>query len=230
MKELIIPDVHLKHRRVQEILDREPADRNIFLGDWFDDFDDNPTMNADTADWLVKRMESTTSGTDVFLLGNHDTHYLFPQVPQLICSGYNSYKAAAIRKIVKEEHRDRFRTHAFSLSGGNIMFSHAGLHPDLLPSLTVLEDIAEQAINDLKNKKMHYFFGAGYSRGGRQRIGGINWLDWSEFIDIDGAPQLVGHSVGRHPRQTGQSYCIDTNLDHYAVIEDGILSIKPFVI
>ena len=49
MRWLILPDIHDKLRRAKQIIEREPHDRLLFMGDFFDDFRTGVTDAADTA-------------------------------------------------------------------------------------------------------------------------------------------------------------------------------------
>lgn len=55
-------------------------------------------------------------------------------------------------------------------------------------------------------------------------------MDWDCFAPIDGLNQLVGHTNFRQPRKkstaTSTNWNIDTGLRYYAIIEDGVISIK----
>jgi len=56
MRWLILPDIHDKIRRANEIIEREPHDHPLLMGDFFDDFQTGVTDAADTAkqvkNWL----------------------------------------------------------------------------------------------------------------------------------------------------------------------------------
>jgi predicted phosphodiesterase len=49
MRWLILPDIHDKLRRANQIIEREPHDRLLLMGDFFDDFRTGVTDAADTA-------------------------------------------------------------------------------------------------------------------------------------------------------------------------------------
>ena len=49
MRWLILPDVHDEIRRVNQIIEREPHDHLLLMGDFFDDFRTGVTDAADTA-------------------------------------------------------------------------------------------------------------------------------------------------------------------------------------
>ena len=214
---LVIPDVHHKIDRAEDILNNAPHERVVWLGDFFDDFGDSPNIAVRTAVWLKQRIDSTE---DVFLLGNHDAMYFWPNVPELRCSGYSAPKAMVIESAIDlEKYRRRFILYA---EVGKWLLSHAGLHPQFGTSVSELAPATAQAIAYLENGSMHALLAAGWSRGGDQQYGGITWLDWSELIPIDGVNQIVGHTPGNSIRRrhtlASSNMCLDTNLAHYAII------------
>lgn len=52
MKTVIISDIHHRWRKAEAIIAKEKAKKVIFLGDYFDDFNDNPHAARTTAQWL----------------------------------------------------------------------------------------------------------------------------------------------------------------------------------
>ena len=239
MKTVIIPDIHHHISQVKLILLHEAPDKVVFLGDWFDDFFDTPEMSADTAIWLMKRMDRHPE--DVFIWGNHDTHYGFPS-HETRCSGFEQIKCDAIRDIMTGRHWDRFVFHHWEASW---LCTHAGLTrphasgvDDIKAWLTAEEQKAQEA---LRRSKRHWMFAAGYARGGPSPFGGVNWCDTSEFLPIQDVNQVFGHTpqgsrvwkydTNRRKDQVKNSdnYCIDTHLRFYAVIRDGIFEIKDSI-
>ena len=98
MRTLIIPDLHHHTDRADHWLTTQRHDRVVFLGDYFDDFDDDVGDARRTALWLRDRMENTD---DIFLLGNHDIAYMFPHAPELYCPGFTTAKARGIAEILR---------------------------------------------------------------------------------------------------------------------------------
>lgn len=102
---LIIPDIHHKHQIAEKIITKEQPDLTIFLGDYFDDFGDNPNVANKTAKWLVESLEhdatytkhdnSQKSNQRIHLIGNHDLHYMTNN-NNFWCSGYTEQKHHAI--------------------------------------------------------------------------------------------------------------------------------------
>jgi len=114
--------------------------------------------------------------------------------------------------------------------------SHSGFHPAWLEGAELgryrelIDRLGAKAWDCLNRGEHHFLLGRGVSRSGDQKIGGINWLDWDELVPIPGLNQLVGHTPSQSVRHkntpTSQNICLDTNLRHYAVFEDGQLEIK----
>lgn len=128
MRWLIIPDIHDKIRRANQIIEREPHEHLLLMGDFFDDFQTGVTDAADTAkrvkEWL--NAPNTTC-----LLGNHDMSYGWGrQNRRLICAGYDAAKWITINGIVTSRDWQRFKLHTW-LEGDERpwLVSHAGIHP-----------------------------------------------------------------------------------------------------
>ena len=54
---LIIPDIHEKYDIAESIIKKVKPDKTIFLGDYFDDFDNNDQKIKDTARWLSRSLK-----------------------------------------------------------------------------------------------------------------------------------------------------------------------------
>ena len=61
MRWLILPDIHDKLRRANQIIEREPHDRLLLMGDFFDDFRTGVTDAADTANQMKQWLNSPTT-------------------------------------------------------------------------------------------------------------------------------------------------------------------------
>lgn len=106
--------------------------------------------------------------------------------------------------------------------------------------------------NEAKRGVHSYLFAAGWDRGGMYQQGGINWVDWNSFAPVKNINQIVGHTRHKVPhilvQQKGGgiyegpitdyyrtnrnfsnplsvNYALDTDSNHYMVIEDGVVSI-----
>ena len=209
MKTLIIPDLHHHIENAERWLSTQQFDRVVFLGDYFDDFGDNVSDARKTATWLRRRIETTQ---DIFLLGNHDAPYMFPDNPQLYCPGFTKAKAAGINEILAPEHWKRFQL-AHREQGW--LMSHAGLHPNMLPSegLDGLEQRCHLSLDRASQGKSDPLLAWGMDRLGPEIVSGPLWLDWESLRPITGINQIVGHTPGSKVRKkvtpTSKNYCLD---------------------
>jgi hypothetical protein len=229
MSILIIPDVHEELEQFNYILTKySHIKEKIALGDFYDSFDYNSAKHAGEtarihADFIANQ-------NNICLWGNHDLQYAFPKCYELGCSGWGGHKQIPIDTYMKDKWKS-IRLYVWKeLNGKNWLLSHAGFHPsfgDPIVGLTkeYVDDICESALSAVKfqntaNSILH----AGRSRGGYQQYGGCTWQDWSDFIPIEGINQVVGHTKGFDIRAKSipesENYCIDTGLNHVAILDD----------
>ena len=259
---LVITDIHLNFIRAQRVIDSVPHDKLVLTGDYFDAYGATVTQTENTAIWLKEKILHNPKC--VALLGNHDTTYVFNNI-NLACSGYSPTYQEVINKVFNDDDRSKFGV--YHIDQG-FAFSHAGLTNPLWKQLSskfaknegetnleffddIMSMCAKEAIRDAKEGKNVWLFAAGWDRGGLNRDGGINWVDWDNFSPINGVNQIVGHSIHRIPQILVQykgggyskqditeyykkssnketlsiSYDLDTHLNHYGVIEDGVVDI-----
>jgi len=207
MKYLILPDVHNRWELAEKIIKSVKPDKTIFLGDYFDDFGDDPGIIADVADWFH---HSVNQKNRIHLVGNHDTHYWFSGNRALRCSGYEQFKCISINDFVKKEDWEKLEW--FHVLDNKWLLSHAGVHPNWIKPSTFKPDIiSEISLTTIKRRlkadiipakeafyanKMHWFAMPGFSRSDvSPYYGGLTWCDWTkEFHPIRGVHQLVGHT------------------------------------
>lgn len=204
----------------------EPWTRAVFLGDFFDDFGDGPAEARATARWLGDRMQDPRL---VFLWGNHDLSYAFPQNAALWCPGFTPRKQAAIAEVLSPAHWNRLKLCHFE---GPWLLSHAGFHPAACPGLgpggrAAVERTCAQALSTLtaspawpiRGRPLPTLMAWGRDRGGDAPAGGCTWLDWSRLLPIAGLHQIVGHTPGargmlrhgHHPDGSSLNFCLDDN-------------------
>ena len=221
-KILIIPDIHTKFVDAETIIKQEKPAKTIFLGDYFDEFDDSLDTTEQTAIWLKGSLEKPDR---VHLLGNHDLSYLDPTKT---CSGFTEAKLFAIKKtgvdLKKLQYfcwiKDWLCTHA-GLSKQFLEF-----HKDTI-KLDIIKRDGEFA-GTLSVKNPDVLFSVSAYRGGKDEHGGIVWCDYNEFTDIPGIKQIFGHTRSYKVRQTTNHICLDTGLHNYAVYENDTMIIKEF--
>jgi hypothetical protein len=222
MQTLILPDIHTKFGIAESIIEKENADEVVFLGDYFDSYDNYETAHQ-TAVWLKESMKKAHR---THLMGNHDLSYARTEW-KFKCSGYEVEKDNAIKPVgikwSELQHYvwvdDWLLTHAGLTKGFYDQFRKDGEDVNQF-LLRMCED------NDLRDT----LYSVSAFRGGHDEYAGILWCDWREMDTIPGVKQMFGHTVGdivRH-RDNKTNYCIDTGLNHYAIYdhEKSKMSIK----
>lgn len=202
---LIIPDLHHRWQDAENIIESVNHDEVIFLGDYFDDFNDTPEMMESTCDWLNGSVKKSNR---IHLFGNHDVHYAFPY-RRWKCSGYEQWKDFITTDNIPRTVWDKLKW--YHVLDNTWLLTHAGLHkfnvPEeiqalhtdrekFFPALTNHLDISiQEGFQLAANNVPSWVFGAGRSRGGANRVGGITWCDFDrEFTPIKGLNQIFGHT------------------------------------
>lgn len=226
MKTAIISDVHQNLDKLQIILKaikRLGIQNKVFLGDWFDCFDVRAT-HTETANFLRDLIE--TDPFSKFILGNHDVPYAFN--PKIFpCPGFSYERRIDIGNYLQRKHWSEFKLY---VKVGNFYCSHAGFSPKFVNPIFGLSDEyiqfqTQKALDDAFSGLKTSWLGWGPGRGGSEIVSGITWLDFnSEFEIIENFNQIVGHTIAWKVRhfwdETSQNYCMDTNLDHFLVVDD----------
>lgn len=255
MKTLVVPDVHQDIKSINKMLKEEPhVDEVVFLGDYFDSFYEPPLVSSfrETCRWL-KEMVVKNPQKYVFLVGNHDVglfylnnkkgHSSTVLVREYYCSGMTKSKVSDFRKEFFDYGlRDDFFFNHFKLihKSNGFLFSHAGLGIRDIPAHGVSVDnfiqneIPEvfKSFRNFSHPRIGLLLDVGLCRGGNECAGGILWKDWrEEFVaSHDIGKQIVGHTTLRAPECIAEgtnyeSWNIDTNRRHYAIITDGRVKI-----
>jgi len=198
----------------------------VFLGDYFDDFDDNIFEVTAMAKWLVENIDNPNY---TFLCGNHDFHYMVPR-GKLYCSGFATWKYETIEQIVHKETWDKLR---FFYNIDDIWFSHAGItnywfeHPVLGLNVNVINETIQDAIKSLHSdpSKLGCLWAADRYRGGMHKKGGILWNDWRNSDFIPNTLQIVGHTPNnniefKEKKEINSSLInVDTHLNEIMILD-----------
>ncbi len=215
---LIIPDLHHHTANADHWLQSIEHDRVVFLGDFFDDYEDTVEDAARTARWLCRQMENPDA---VFLFGNHDLPYRFGGDERVECPGFSPAKSDAINGILKREHWNRFQL-AHAEQGW--LLSHAGFHPAWMKDATEEAILGRcgEAIRLAHQGLIDPIMGMGDLPGGIRKYGGPLWMDWENFLPIKGINQIVGHTSGEQVRTVkgieSTNHCIDVTNGKAAIL------------
>lgn len=211
-KVTIIPDIHNDFVTAEQIIKKESPTKVIFLGDYFDQFNDTPTIAYQVAQWLKKSLKDPDR---IHLIGNHDISYMTNG--DQACPGWNGVKQMFINKV-----GINWKLLYHYCWAGDWLCTHAGLSYEFYEAYAgsgdSVNNFLETYSQDTESRKRLYDVSP--YRGGRDAFGGILWCDYEEFIDIPDTKQIFGHTHGEL-RQTENHICLDTWLKYYAIYENG---------
>lgn len=239
MRILIIPDIHNFVYYVDKLIGIVPHDKVIFLGDYFDNFYDNPQIVEQTAVWL---RHSLNCKNRIHLFGNHDIDYAYPHNNTLLCPGFTQEKSDRINKVLDKEHWDQLKLFHYE---DNFFFSHAGINIKEIPFNPNYEPRNPIQLNEWLKECSKVAFkcaeaGCGHillsygTRMGWKRPGGLLWQDWDDFRAIPNINQIVGHTpdmtkvrfkyIPNKINPNSFNACLDTCGEYYGILEDGKFS------
>lgn len=187
-KTIVIGDIH-GSQCWEEIVAKHPDAQYVFLGDYCD-----PYLDSLTPEKTIKNLQDIIlfkqhhSDDVVLLLGNHDIHYIYPDVP--ICSRLMVNNYIELNTLFKEN--IELFCKAFQMR--RLLFTHAGVSEEWFnhARLPKYSDIATLLNNHEEHKEV---FDCGAGRGGHSPYSGIFWADSSEMRNpLQGFVQIVGHT------------------------------------
>ena len=143
-KIILIPDIHNDYFTAEKIIKKENPCNVIFLGDYFDDFDDTVQDAINTAKWLKKSLKQKNR---VHLIGNHDLSYMTDN-PNLKCMGYRTDKHKAIKKY--DVDWDKLLMHYWI--NDEWLCTHAGFSNDFLKQQRTKKSYSIQQVLDFSKK------------------------------------------------------------------------------
>lgn len=218
MKYLIIPDIHNRIGDAENLISAMPGHQPIFLGDYFDHFNDTPEIAGETAKWLAW---SISQGR-IHLMGNHDLPYRWRHQT---CPGFTPEKFARVKRemspsswskvklfevIEMEDLRPLLLSHAgFTIPNvygiqNPLDIRHPGRlsHLSDIPPNEYMELIRQQGAVCLENASRlgdHHWFIQG-TRMGEPRQGGPFWIDKDNLMGVlPNIDQIIGHSFVNKP-------------------------------
>lgn len=230
----VVPDIHNKTWLAESIAKKqERLGRHvIFLGDYFDSYQDNPEKIKETAKWLKQSLKKPTR---THLMGNHDFAYAFPTHPHAWCPGWSPEKQKAVESEISQEELQSLQLCKLIRGERNtpILLSHAGINLHTLHGISSeglpfeqpkddprieefknwsaeahLEILDTQTLRWMlasKTNKTHRFHHQG-TKVGEERFGGPYWLYLEDIYPIPNLGQIIGHNPMNNP-------VLETNLE-----------------
>lgn len=229
---IIIPDIHGREFWRKAIKEFPKDAHVVFLGDYLDPYENEWIYWTDAFKGLLDVIEFKKAHFEqvTLLFGNHDLHYLFPELKG---TRYNEYKADVIRATF-EENLDCFQMTVEHVVGGKrYLFSHAGVHPEWVRKHPDLFGSVDKITAETFNRLMFTdeFVAAlcdvSALRGGWSRVGSMIWADMDEFVGTkvneSETCQICGHTKCRNgqPKVYGNVICVDCQ-KAFLLSENGI--------
>lgn len=223
---IIFPDIHGRSFWKNALIDDcgWETDKYIFLGDYFDPYpqeDITPKEAIDNWDELVEALSQYKDKEVIFLMGNHDAHYLDATFRRIAYSGRFS-------QIFCDKIQERLRSvdmriaYEMTINGKRILFTHAGLtypwyesHKDIIGPLNV------ENLNNLtkSSKGWETLSDISIYRLGNADYGSPLWADINEFTNenlshLDYDLQIAGHNQLMNDHASAFGNIIDLDCHH----------------
>lgn len=220
MKTIAIGDIHGKTIWKEIVAKNLDADRIVFIGDYFDNYENSDTQQQiDNFKEIVELKKSMLEKV-VLLVGNHDYHYL-PDVQEQY-SGYQTYGAYAIQTVLESA----LPYLQMVYRKDSILFSHAGVTKTWCEKHKIkTQDVdIDTQINNLFDfsDKTAFKFVHGGSVYGDNIFQSCIWVRPSSLVKdrVENYIQVVGHTQQKKITNIDGIILIDA-LDYreYLVIE-----------
>lgn len=206
---LIIPDVHGRDFWKEGVKKRLSDEKIIFLGDYTDPYSFEGITHEVVPGTIREILETPNA---IFLLGNHDLSYLFPNSPEV-----RQDKDIKRFKEIENLFLDNWDKFRLTYTEDELVFSHAGFLKSMYNrwrnkkyTIKTIADLfqnrwEEKDIN-LLGAELFYISGL---RGGWSKFGSFVWADvrehlredhlfWSKHFQVFGHTMLkTGHIIRR---------------------------------
>lgn len=202
-KILIIPDIHGRtfwKQPVEDVISNKlQVDRIIFLGDYFDPYWNEGISEEDAIkNWFDLKdsvVNNLSPNKYVFLIGNHDAHYMSETFFNI--SGgtrFSKRNRHTIEGIFMDNLKLFQLAHEENVNGNKILFTHAGVNKEWLErNRDLFENFNAQSLRELTKTEKGWkaLAEVGYSRGGYHMSGSPIWSDLREHLDSDNKPYTI---------------------------------------
>lgn len=235
-KTVFIGDIH--GRSIwKQIVEKENADRVIFIGDYFDSYDIIAVEQIQNFKDIIEY--KVNSGKEVIMLiGNHDYHY-FPEIGNVGTSGYQSGARFNIEQVINDNREHLQMAYQFE----NILCTHAGVSSMFMDNVFGVDGWDVETISDKLNELFKYkpmsFNFDGFNPYGDDEHQTPIWIRPRSLQSVNKKTlrkqviQVVGHttvtSIDIKGKSTGGRYyfidCFDT-YGEYLIFNDNKFEIS----
>lgn len=235
---IIFPDIHGRDFWKKVLINDcgWETERYIFLGDYFDPYDYEGITPKDAIDNWNELMMALTAYADkeiVFLIGNHDAHYIDATFRSIACgSRFSQIYCDKIQDLLRQVKLQV--AYELMIAGKRILFTHAGLtypwyqsHEDVIGALTV------DGLNNLvkSDKGWRALSDVSYYRLGEAEYGSPLWADINEFanknlVRLNYDFQIAGHNQLMDDHASAFGNVVDLDCHHPFALTSDLKIIK----
>jgi hypothetical protein len=196
MKTIVIGDIHAK-TIWKDLVANTEADKIVFLGDYFDTFEDTSTTLQVANFKAILQFKRDNPDRVVLLLGNHEYHYL-ESVKFVRYSGHQ-YNCELITEVLNVALAEKLIQVCYKHD--KYLFSHAGVTKTWLASTNYVDTTPiDEHINDMLYSNIQAFnfkYGVNRSPYGDDIVQSPIWVRPISLLEdrIDEYIQVVGHTA-----------------------------------
>ena len=213
---LVIPDIHGRTFWKEPIAHKDEFDHIVFLGDYFDPYPSELITQQEAIENFKELVNSFTEEEleykVEFLLGNHDSHYLYniPEASRIAKNPTINKEITSLLTNLRDKNQLKINTW-ITIKNTTYLFTHAGINKDWADRHPELCDVnysgmlyqkfnnSPIAIDLIPNVYINWesIGEIGTYRGGWNNTGGPLWCDIREFITqskFSPYYQIFGHT------------------------------------
>jgi len=228
---VIIPDVHGRDFW-REAVRLRPDAEFLFLGDYIDPYPHEGISRDKAFAGLLDIIAFKDANPEkvTLLMGNHDLHYLYPN---LMGSRYDYVNAGRNASLFREKRSLFSLAHETTAGGKRFLFSHAGVGRGwitrYLPTLDG-KDLNAELLNGMAELPafVRALGDVSFYRGGGDPFGSMVWADVNEHMDegnrFPEVVQVFGHTMDSQPVVCRERvYCLDCSRPFILDRNDGTI-------
>ena len=217
---LVVPDVHGRgfwKKPFEELVDK--VDTVVFLGDYLDPYEYENISRKEAFKNFdeVIAMKQAYPEKVKLLLGNHDMHYIVPEMPQ--STRYDEAFAFLLKEKFTQT-ADAFQlAYACEINQQPYLFTHAGVNPNWYKAhQQEIGELTDESLNALYTPEYcsEALQDVGFIRGGFTEYGSPVWSDVRDLLEAEGCGetiktyfQVFGHTQLYDPFISDNFACLD---------------------
>jgi hypothetical protein len=224
---IAIGDIHCKTIWKDIVAKEKDADRIIFIGDYFDDFEMTPIEKQVENFEEICKLKKEGSKEVIILIGNHDYHYMSNGT----WDRYSGFRPEGLESFNQSLNNNRKLLQIAFKDENDTIYSHAGITNTFLNNWYVNSKNGKVIVNTLNSMFVEHpdrfkFYEKDFSGYGNDENQGPLWVRPAALcVDKIDNCLVIGHSklthVGYDP--TAKVYmidCLDSSKEYLSAVGD----------